>query len=122
MGSGTRSRAQEVDSVGLLFLRTIGLFSGRPQSRSLVLLIPLLLPLGPNRVRGGPALSTGPRLRQSQRHVACLHQNLTEVPTGPSPRSAGQGGVEEDSGRSLGWHRRICHYLAGEGPCKSLSP
>ena len=38
----------------------------------------------------------------------------------PSLRSAGQGGVGEDSRRSLGWHRRICHYLAGGGSGNSL--
>ncbi|XP_010828540.1 PREDICTED: chondroadherin-like protein [Bison bison bison] len=53
----------------------------RPQSLSLVLLLPLLLPLGPNRCAVAQRCPQACVCDNPRRHVACRHQNLTEVPT-----------------------------------------
>ncbi|KAB0386992.1 hypothetical protein FD755_001948 [Muntiacus reevesi] len=52
-----------------------------PQSVSLVLLLPLLLPLGPNQCAVAQRCPQACVCDNPRRHVACRHQNLTEVPT-----------------------------------------
>ncbi|XP_010981826.3 chondroadherin-like protein [Camelus dromedarius] len=51
-----------------------------PQSVSLVLLLPLLLPLGPTWHAAAQRCPQTCVCDNSRRHVACRHQNLTEVP------------------------------------------
>lgn len=54
--------------------------SPRPQSVSLVLLLSLLLPLGPPWHTAAQRCPQTCVCDNSRRHVACRHQNLTEVP------------------------------------------
>lgn len=54
--------------------------SPRPQSVSLVLLLPLLLPLGPAWPVAAQRCPPTCVCDNPRRHVACRHQNLTEVP------------------------------------------
>ncbi|XP_060162913.1 chondroadherin-like protein isoform X1 [Globicephala melas] len=58
--------------------RAIGMAG--PQSVSMVLLLPLLLPLGPTWHAAAQRCPQTCVCDNSRRHVACRHQNLTEVP------------------------------------------
>ena len=89
-------------SVGLLFCEQLALLSARPQSVSLVLLLPLLLPLGPNWCAVAQRCPQACVCDNPRRHVACRHQNLTEVPTAiPEVSRARWGGGGQQAGPGL---------------------
>lgn len=88
--------------------------SPRSQGLSLVLLLPLLLLLGPTWQATGQRCPWTCVCDNSRRHVACRHQNLTEVPNA-IPEVSREGLQGEDiRRRSLGWRQWTCHCLVGD--------